>query len=262
MTFPDAPRPAAPTRRGRWAAETAGTFVLVLGLIGTATFSAQHVAGTSTPAAVGVLGIAIALGTSVVVSAYAFGPISGGHFNPAVSVGLAVAGRLPWRDVPGYVLAQFLGAVLGACCVLGIAAGGQDDPVRSVLAGGFASNGYGPLSPTGTSLLSVALLEVVGTAVFVFVVLGVTNARAHPAVAPVPIGITLTLLLLVGIPVDNAGFNPARSVATAVFAGADWSTQLWLFVLAPVAGAAIAGASNRLLFETASRAGRLDRARR
>jgi aquaporin Z len=252
MTFPDAPRPAEPTRAGRWAAETAGTFVLVFGLIGTATFSAVHVSGDATPAAVGILGIAAALGISVVVGAYAFGPVSGGHFNPAVSVGLAVAGRMRWREVPGYVVAQLVGGVLGAACVLGIAAGGPPGTVRDLVATGFASNGFGDRSPSGASMASAVLVEVVGTAVFVFVILGVTNARAHPSVAPIPIGITLTLLLLVAIPVDNAGFNPARSLATAVFAGGPWIAQLWLFVVAPLVGATVAGATNRVLFETAA----------
>lgn len=253
MTFPDAPRPAPPTRFGTWTAETAGTFVLVFGLVGTATFSATHQTGSTAPSAVGIAGVAAALGISVVVGAYAFGPISGGHFNPAVSIGLAVAGRLPWRAVPGYVGAQVVGAVLGAASVLGIAAGGRGSGAADVLSGGFASNGFGRLSPTGSSLLSTVLVEAVGTAVFVFVVLSVTNARSNPSVAPIPIGITLTLLLLVAIPVDNAGFNPARSIATAVFAGGDWAVQLWVFVLAPAAGAVIAGATNRVLFETATR---------
>jgi aquaporin Z len=257
MTFPDAPRPAPPTRSGRWTAETVGSFLLVFGLIGTATFSAAHPTGATTPAPVGIAGVAAALGISVVIGASAFGPISGGHFNPAVSVGLAVAGRLAWKEVPGYVLAQVVGAVLGAACVLGVAAGGRTGGVRTVLADGFASNGYGALSPTGSSLLSTILVEVVGSAVFVFVILGVTNARSNPAVAPIPIGATLTLLLLVAIPVDNAGFNPARSIATAVFAGGDWVLQLWVFVIAPVVGAAIAGSTNRRLFETAARPARL-----
>lgn len=263
MTFPDAPRPATPTRAGKWAAETAGTFVLVLGLIGTATFSATAdatagaagtVAADSDPAPVGILGVAIALGVSVIVGACAFGPVSGGHFNPAVSVGLAVAGRLRWREVPGYVVAQLVGGLLGAACVLGLVAGRGSGAVRELLAGGFASNGYGAHSPSGVALPSALLVEVVGTAVFVFVILGVTNARSAPSIAPIPIGITLTLLLLVAIPVDNAGFNPARSVATAVFAGGPWVAQLWLFVLAPLAGAVIAGATNRVLFETAAAA--------
>jgi aquaporin Z len=253
MTFPDAPKPATPTRLGRWMAETAGTFVLVFGLIGTATFSAAHQTGTSTPPPVGIIGVAAALGISVVVGAYAFGPISGGHFNPAVSIGLAVAGRLAWKDVPGYVGAQIVGAVLGAACVLGIAAGDRGKGAGGVLSDGFASNGYGHLSPTGSTLLATILVEVVGTAVFVFVILGVTNARSNPSVAPIPIGVTLTLLLLLAIPIDNAGFNPARSIATAVFSGGDWAAQLWVFILAPTAGAVIAGATNRILFETASR---------
>jgi aquaporin Z len=253
MTFPAAPQPAPPSRVGTWAAEAAGTFVLVFELIGAATFSATHTTGSAAPAPIGTFGVAVALGVSVIVGAYAFGPISGGHFNPAVSFGLSIAGRLAWRDLPGYVVAQLVGGTLGAAAVAALAAGGPSGTLAAARSGGFASNGYGAHSPGGFSLLSAIILEVIGTAVFVYVILGVTNARSHPAVAPIPIGVTLSLLLLIGIPIDNAGFNPARSVATALVGGAEPLTQLWVFVLAPLAGAAIAGATNRALFETARR---------
>ncbi|RKR76329.1 aquaporin [Frondihabitans australicus] len=253
MTFPAAPKPARPTRAGKWAAEFAGTFLLTFGLVGAATFSAAHVAGAGTPAPVGILGVALALGLTVIIGAYAFGPISGGHFNPAVSLGLTIAGRLSWRDLPEYVISQALGALLGTTAVLGIAAGAGHTFLSAAVNTGFASNGYGGHSPGGFGIVSAIIVEVVGTAVFVFVILGVTNARSNPSVAPFPIGITLTLLLLVAIPVDNAGFNPARSLATAVFGGGPWMGQLWLFVVAPAVGAAIAGASNQFLFETATK---------
>jgi len=253
MTYPSAPRPQQPTLIGRLLAEGAGTFVLVFGLIGTAIFASSPRDGDGTPEPVGILGVALALGISVIIGAYAFGPISGGHFNPAVSVGLASAGKLPWRDVPGYVVAQVLGAVLGVTAVVAIAAGAPGDLLTRALATGFASNRYGDHSPDGFSLVSAILAEVIGTAVFVYVILGVTNAGAHPEVAPIPIGLTLTLLLLVAIPVDNAGFNPARSLATAVYGGSPALGQLWLFIVAPCAGALIAGLTNRFLFETAGR---------
>jgi len=253
MTYPSAPRPDQPTLIGRLLAEAAGTFVLVFGLIGTAIFASGPLEGDGTPEPVGILGIALALGISVIIGAYAFGPISGGHFNPAVSVGLATAGKVPWRDVPGYVVAQAVGGFLGATAVVAIAAGAPGDLLTHALDTGFASNGYGDHSPDGFSLVSTLVVEVIGTAVFVFIILGVTNAEAHPEVAPIPIGLTLTLLLLVAIPVDNAGFNPARSLATAVYGGGPALGQLWVFLLAPCVGALVAGFTNRFLFETAGR---------
>jgi len=253
MTYPSAPRPDQPTQLGRLLAEGAGTFVLVFGLVGTAIFTSSPLEGSGAPVPVGILGIAFALGISVVIGAYAFGPISGGHFNPAVSIGLAAAGKLSWRDVPGYVVAQVVGGFLGATAVVAVASGAPGDLLTHALSSGFASNGFGDHSPNGFSLLSAIVVEVIGTAVFVYVILGVTNAGAHPEVAPIPIGLTLTLLLLVSIPVDNAGFNPARSLATAIYGGGPALTQLWVFIVAPCVGALVAGLSNRLLFETAGR---------
>jgi len=256
MTYPSAPRPPQPTMRGRLLAEAAGTFVLVLGLIGTVTFSSGPLKDGGAPGSVGILGIALALGITVIVSAYAFGPISGGHFNPAVSLGLAIAGKIAWRDVPGYVAAQIIGGCCGATVVVAIAAGAPGELLARSLSSGFASNGFGAHSPDGFSLLSAVVVEVTGTAIFVYVILGVTNAKAHPEVAPIPIGFTLTLLLLVAIPVDNAGFNPARSIATAIYGGGPALAQLWVFVVAPCVGAAFAGFTNQFFFDTTSTATR------
>jgi len=253
MTYPSAPRPDQPTLVGRLLAEGAGTFVLVFGLIGTAIFASGPLEGDGTPEPVGILGVALALGISVIIGAYAFGPISGGHFNPAVSLGLASAGKLAWRDLPGYVVAQVIGGFLGATAVVAIATGAPGDLLTHARDTGFASNGYGDHSPDGFSIVSTIVVEVIGTAVFVHIILGVTNAGAHPEVAPIPIGLTLSLLLLVAIPIDNAGFNPARSLATAIYGGAPALSQLWVFIVAPCCGALIAGITNRFLFETARR---------
>lgn len=251
MTYPDAPEPSVPTTLGRLTAEAAGTFLLVFALVGTAVFSATFPSsGGGDGPGVGFLGVALALGLTVMVSAFAFGPISGGHFNPAVTLGLAAAGRFAWRDVVGYVGAQLVGAVAGAAVVRLLTIGGGPAFSRDTIEGGFASNGFGLHSPGGFDLLSAIVVEVVVTAIFVCVILGVTHARAHTGFAPIAIGFTLTLLLLVAIPIDNASINPARSIATAVFAGGDWLAQLWVFLVFPIVGALLAGVSYRGLFET------------
>jgi len=247
MSHPPAPHDTTPRILNRLLAEGAGTFVLVFGLIGAALFSSGPLAGGGAPDPVGILGVALALGIAVTVGGYAFGPTSGGHFNPAVSVGLAAAGRFAWRDVAGYVVAQAIGGFVGATAVVAVAAGAPDDLLASTIDSGFVSNGFGAHSPDGFSLLAAIVVEVVGTAVFVSVILAVTGRTGHPAVAPAVIGLTLTLLLLVAIPVDNAGFNPARSLATAAYGGSAALTQLWVFVVAPCAGALVAGLGNRAL---------------
>lgn len=254
MSYPDAPQPATPTPHttAKLLAEAAGTFLLVFALTGTATFSAFFGIEPSNPLGVGFLGVALALGFAVMIGAYAFGPISGGHFNPAVTLGLAAARRFAWREVPAYIAAQLVGAVAGAAAVLAIASGGPLGYLERTLVDGFASNGYGEQSPNLFSLFSVGIVELVATATFLVVILGVTHARAHTGFAPIAIGLTLTVLLLVAIPIDNASLNPARSIATAVFAGGPWLVQLWVFLVFPSLGALIAGFVYSTLFDRES----------
>jgi len=186
---------------------------------------------------IGFLGVALAFGLTVLTMAYAIGHISGCHLNPAVSVGLVVARRFPVSDLAAYVVAQVAGAIAAAGVLYVIASGrtGFD------LAGGFASNGYGVHSPGGYSLLACLLAEVVLTLFFLLVILGATDRRAPQGFAPIPIGLSLTLIHLIGIPVTNLSVNPARSTGPALFVGGWAVEQLWLFWLAPIVGAAIAG---------------------
>lgn len=240
--------PASPSTGARLAAEAVGTFVLVFGVIGTALFSAgfNHGQGGLN---VGFLGVALSLGISVLVSAYAFGPVSGGHFNPAVTVGLAVAGRFSWKYVGGYIVAQIIGGAIATSALFVIAAGAPGDFLASAQKGGFASTGWGELSPGGFSLVSALLVEIITTAVFVWVILGVTSSRAADGFAPLAIGLTLTVIALIAIPVSNASFNPARSIATSIFGGPTALSQLWLSIVAPIVGALIAGFTFKILFE-------------
>ena len=227
----------------RLSAEALGTFWLVFGGCGTAIFAATAIPeGARTPVNVGWLGVAFAFGLTVLTGAYAFGPVSGGHFNPAVSVGLAVAKRFAWRDLPGYVIAQVVGATVAGAVLLVIASGvsGGFDPVEN----GFATNGYGDRSPMGYDLASVVIAEIVLTAVFLFVILGTTSKRAAVGFAGLSIGLALTLIHLISIPISNTSVNPARSLGVAWFGGGDAMAQVWVFIAAPVIGAAIAGATH------------------
>jgi aquaporin Z len=224
------------TMRQRLAAELFGTFWLVLGGCGTAVLAGTVVKNG---------GVALAFGLTVVTMAYAVGHVSGGHFNPAVTIGLATGRRFEWREVPAYVVTQIVGAILAAA-VLFVIANGQDgfDAGKT----GFATNGYGDHSPGGYSLLAVLVCEVVLTAFFLYVILGVTDTQAPKGFAPLAIGLTLTVIHLVSIPVSNTSVNPARSIGPALFVGGDALVQLWVFLVAPVVGALIAGASYAGLF--------------
>jgi aquaporin Z len=226
-----------PSLLKRLIAEFFGTFLLVFGVIGTAFFSSGST---------GILGVALAVGLTVVAAAYAVGHISGGHFNPAVSIGAAAAGRFSWRDVLPYVGAQVVGGALATTILFFIRAGAPADSFADFAA---VSNGFGDLSPAGFNLLSVLLTEVVVTAVFLYVILGVTDRRAPSGFAPLAIGLALTLLHLVAIPVSNASLNPARSIATAIYGGPDALIQIWAFILAPIVGALIAGFTYSPLFD-------------
>jgi aquaporin Z len=213
-------------------AEVIGTFWLVFGGCGSAVLSAAfpHVG-------IGLLGVALAFGLTVLTMAYAIGHISGCHLNPAVTVGLATAGRFPKNEMFPYIVAQCAGAILGAGILFVICVGNE----KFSLAGGFAANGFGEHSPGGYSMISALVAEIVLTFMFLMIILGSTDKRAPAGFAPIAIGLGLTLIHLIGIPITNLSVNPARSLGPAIFVG-DWAiAQLWLFWLAPVLGAVAAG---------------------
>jgi aquaporin Z len=212
------------------AAEFFGTFWLVLGGCGSAVLAAAF-----PQLGIAFAGVALAFGLTVLTMAYAVGPISGGHFNPAVSVGLAVAGRFSWGELIPYIIAQVVGAICAAAVLYVIASGKSDFS----LAGGFAANGYGDHSPGKYSMVAALVCEVVMTAFFLLVILGATGKKAAPGFAPIAIGLCLTLIHLISIPVTNTSVNPARSTGQALFVGGWALEQLWLFWLAPIVGAAI-----------------------
>jgi aquaporin Z len=224
------------------AAELIGTFVLVFGGCGSAVFSAAF-----PNVGIGLLGVSIAFGLTVLGCAYALGHVSGCHLNPAVTFGLCVAKRASWRDLPGYVAAQVVGAVAASAVLLVLlkaAPGGYD-----VAARGLAANGFGPHSPGGYAMNAALIAEVVLTFIFLTVILGATSKRAPAGFAGIPIGLTLTLVHLIGIPITNLSVNPARSTGPALFVGGWAIEQLWLFWLAPIAGAGAAGALAAWLHE-------------
>lgn len=216
----------------RMAAEFLGTFWLVFGGCGSAVISAAFPS-----VGIGLLGVSLAFGLTVLTMAYAIGHVSGCHLNPAVSVGLAVAKRFPAKELPAYIVSQVAGGIAGAAVLYVIATGKADFS----LAGGFASNGYAEHSPGGFSMMSAFVAEAVLTFMFLMIILGATDSRAPAGFAPIAIGLGLTLIHLIGIPVTNLSVNPARSTGPAVFVGGWALAQLWLFWIAPIAGAALAG---------------------
>jgi len=236
----------APTNAHRLGAEFLGTFVLVFGGCGSAVLAANFPGGDdpSNPLGIGFVGVALAFGLSVLVMAYAVGHISGGHFNPAVTLGAAASGRFAWQDTVAYMVTQVIAAVTAAA-VLFLIASGKDG--FSASGSGFATNGYGDRSPGGYNLLACLVIEIVLTAVFLYVILGVTDTRAPKGFAPIAIGLSLTLIHLASIPVTNTSVNPARSIGPALFAGSDAISQLWLFLLAPSVGALLAGYTYKLV---------------
>jgi aquaporin Z len=232
--------PAMPGLAPRFVAELVGTFVLVLGGCGSAVISAAY-----PDVGIGLLGVSLAFGLTVLGCAYALGPISGCHLNPAVTAGLVAAGRFPSRDIPAYVGAQTLGALAASAVLLFIVQGqpgGYDAAV-----GGLAANGYAEHSPGHYGLPAAMVTEVVLTFIFLTVILGSTSWRAASGFAGIPIGLTLTLVHLVGIPVTNVSVNPARSTGPALFVGGWALQQLWLFWVAPLLGAVLAGLLGRWL---------------
>ncbi len=222
----------------KYGAEFIGTFWLVLGGCGSAVLAAAF-----PNVGIGLLGVALAFGLTVLTMAYAIGHISGCHLNPAVSVGLWAGGRFPAKDLVPYIVAQVLGAVAAGGVLYLIASGTTGFEVSA----GFASNGYGAHSPGGYSLLAALVCEVVMTMMFLLIILGATDKRAPQGFAPLAIGLGLTLIHLISIPVTNTSVNPARSTGVALFVG-DWAIgQLWLFWVAPVVGALIGAAVYRLI---------------
>ncbi|APX32125.1 aquaporin Z [Brachybacterium sp. P6-10-X1] len=237
----------APTMFSRLAAEFVGTFWLVFGGCGAAVLAAGFLTEDGIHMGIGFLGVAFAFGLTVLTGAYAVGHISGGHFNPAVTFGVFLAGRIEAKAVLQYIGTQIVGGIVAAVVLFVVASGQSDFAIEPGAAGSFATNGYGDLSPGGYSLLSALVLEIVLTAIFLWVILGTTDGRAPVGFAPLAIGLSLTLIHLVAIPVTNTSVNPARSLAVAVFNPAALA-QVWLFFVAPAIGAAIAGLSYKLLF--------------
>jgi len=218
-------------------AEAVGTFTLVFGGCGSAVLAAGF-----PDLGIGFAGVALAFGLTVLTMVYAVGSISGGHFNPAVSLGLAIGGRFSWSELIPYWIAQLAGGIVAALVLYIIASGKAE-----WTAGGFASNGYGDLSPGGYNLLACLLIEVVLTAVFLIVILGATSKAAPAGFAGIAIGLALTLIHLISIPVTNTSVNPARSTAVAFFAETGALGQLWLFWVAPIAGALLGAVAYRFI---------------
>lgn len=222
-------------------AEAFGTFWLVFGGAGSAVLAAGF-----PELGIGFAGVALAFGLTVLTMAYALGGISGGHFNPAVSLGLAVAGKFNWKELIPYWVAQVAGGLIAGGVLYLIASGKADASI-----GGFATNGYGDLSPGGFSLTAVIIAEVVLTAFFLIIILGATSSRVPAGFAPIAIGLALTLIHLISIPVSNTSVNPARSTGVAFFAETAAVPQLWVFWLAPLIGAALGGIIYKLLWDKA-----------
>lgn len=222
----------------KYGAEFIGTFWLVLGGCGSAVLAAAF-----PNVGIGLLGVSLAFGLTVLTMAFAIGHISGCHLNPAVSVGLWAGGRFPAKELLPYIAAQVLGAVAAGGILFVIASGKPEFDV----AAGFASNGYGEHSPGGYSFLAALVAEIVMTAVFLFVIMGATDKRASQGFAPIAIGLCLTLIHLISIPVTNTSVNPARSTGVAVFVGGWAVAQLWLFWVAPIVGGALGASIYRFI---------------
>ena len=221
-------------------AEFIGTLWLVLGGCGSAVLAAGF-----PELGIGFVGVSLAFGLTVLTMAFAVGHISGGHFNPAVSLGLWAGGKFEAKELIGYIIAQVVGGIAAAAVLYLIVTGKSD----FTDIGGFAANGYGELSPGGYSMTSALVAEFVLTAFFLLIILGSTNARAPKGFAPIAIGLGLTLIHLISIPITNTSVNPARSTSQALFAGGDYTGQLWLFWVAPIAGAIVAGFIHKALFD-------------
>ena len=223
----------------RFLAEVFGTFVLVFSVIGAALFATHVKDGSMFADGAGVVGVALALGLGVLIAAYTVGGISGGHFNPAVTLGLAVAGKFAWKDVIGYIVAQIIGGLIGSSILFAIAA--NSPYLSGFQKGGFASNGFADDATQGYGIVAALIVETVATAILVWVIQGATD-KLNPA------GFALVVLNIVAVPISGAGFNPARSLATAVYGGEHALSQLWVFIVFPIVGGIIAGLSYGPLF--------------
>jgi aquaporin Z len=238
-------------------AEFIGTYVLVLGGTGSAVLAAKILdpSGANTGLGIGFAGVSLAFGLTVLTMAYAVGHISGGHFNPAITIGLATSKRFAWREALPYIVTQVVAAIAASATLWAVAIGQRGASSDTLAAGGFAANGYGDHSPGLYNLAACFIIEVVLTAIFLVVIMGVTDRRASKGFAALAIGLALTLIHLVSIPVSNTSVNPARSTGPAVllaFGGEGWALgQLWLFWLAPIVG----GVAGALLYRTFAEAG-------
>ncbi|HEY0240887.1 MAG TPA: aquaporin Z [Friedmanniella sp.] len=242
--MPTVPAPPSDVRLGgRLGAEFLGTFGLVFGGCGSAVLAAKFLTEDKTQLGIGFVGVALAFGLTVLTGAFAFGHVSGGHFNPAVTIGLAVARRFGWAEVLPYIVTQVVAATVAGGVLFVIATGSPSTTAAQLRASGFATNGYGVHSPGHYGLGAALLTEIVLTAAFLYVILGATDDRTNKAFAPVAIGLALTLIHLVSIPVTNTSVNPARSLGVAWYVGGPALKQVWLFIVAPVVGAVIAGAT-------------------
>ena len=224
----------------RLGAEFIGTFWLVLGGCGSAVLAANF-GGDGNPLGIGLLGVSLAFGLTVLTGAYALGHVSGGHFNPAVSFGLWAGGRFAAKDLLPYIVAQTIGATFAAWILFQIASGSPGFAIDNNAAGAFATNGFDAFSPGGYSVAAAFLCEVVLTAMFLIVILGATHKNAAPGFAPIAIGLALTLIHLISIPVTNTSVNPARSTGVALLVGGTPLSQLWLFWAAPIIGGLLGG---------------------
>ena len=225
----------------RLGAEFLGTFVLVLGGTGSAVLAAKIIDPNtgSNELGIGILGVSLAFGLTVLVMAYGVGHISGGHFNPAVTIGLVVGKRFDVKDAIPYIVTQVVAAIVASATVLAIAAGQEGASADTIREGGLAANGYGDLSPQGYSLGAGLIAEIVLTAVFVIIIMGITSRKAPKGFAGAAIGLALTLIHLISIPVTNTSVNPARSTGPALLAGGEYLGQLWMFWVAPIVGGII-----------------------
>jgi len=229
-----------PSLAAKLGAEFLGTFLLVFGVCASVVISTDLLTPNDVQLGIGILGISLTAGLAVLVGAFAFGHVSGGHFNPAVTIGLAIAKRFEWKGVLPYIVTQLVAATVAGAVLLVIASG---KPGFSAEESGFATNGYADRSPGGYGLFAALIAEILMTAIFLYIILGATDDRAPKGFAPIAIGLGLTVIHLATIPIDGTSVNPARSLGVAWFAGGAALAQIWLFIVGPIIGAAIAGAT-------------------
>lgn len=233
-----------PTLAAKLGAEFLGTFLLVFGGCGSVVVAGEFLNTNDVQQGIGLLGIALCFGLAVMVGAFAFGHVSGGHFNPAVSIGLAIAKRFEWKGVLPYAITQLVASTVAGAVLLAIASGKAG---FSAVESGFATNGYGDRSPGGYGLIAGLITEIIMTAIFLYIILGATDDRTPKDFAPIAIGLGLTVIHLASIPITGTSVNPARSLGVAWFAGGAALAQMWLFIIGPILGAAIAGATYAII---------------